>query len=92
MSDKWAQGPQTFLGVYSHGFPNLFIIAGAQSVSVLTNFFTAITDHVLHISKTIQFMSKNSIAAGTGNSNAGNNNNEVSNKNETVMFDNENDI
>ncbi|MCL2428348.1 MAG: NAD(P)/FAD-dependent oxidoreductase [Alphaproteobacteria bacterium] len=46
LEDKWAHGPQTYLGVSSAGFPNLFIITGPGSPSVLTNMPVAIEQHV----------------------------------------------
>ena len=42
LRDKWSDGPSTFYGVLSHGFPNLFMVAGPQSVSGSTNFPRAI--------------------------------------------------
>lgn len=33
----WQDGPRTFLGLAIHGFPNLFMIGGPGSPSVLTN-------------------------------------------------------
>ena len=42
LSDKWRDSPRTYLGVFSHGFPNLFMVAGPQSVSGSTNFPRAI--------------------------------------------------
>ena len=42
LGDKWRDGPSTYLGVLSHGFPNLFMVAGPQSVSGSTNFPRAI--------------------------------------------------
>lgn len=44
--DHWADGPQTYLGLMSAGFPNLFMITGPQSPSVLYNMPLAIEDHV----------------------------------------------
>lgn len=44
--DKWADGPRTYLGIAVQGFPNLFIITGPQSPSVLYNMPLAIEDHV----------------------------------------------
>jgi cation diffusion facilitator CzcD-associated flavoprotein CzcO len=35
LADHWADGPQTYLGLMSAGFPNLFMITGPQSPSVL---------------------------------------------------------
>ncbi|MGE0622050.1 MAG: flavin-containing monooxygenase [Pseudomonadales bacterium] len=42
LSDKWRNGPITYLGVLTHGFPNLLMVAGPQSVSGSTNFPRAI--------------------------------------------------
>ena len=38
----WKDGPVTYLGVLAHGFPNLLMVAGPQSVSGSTNFPRAI--------------------------------------------------
>jgi cation diffusion facilitator CzcD-associated flavoprotein CzcO len=46
LSDKWAHGPRTYLGLTVSGFPNLFLITGPQSPSVLYNMPLAIEDHV----------------------------------------------
>ncbi len=35
LNEKWAAGPRTYLGLMSSGFPNLFIITGPGSPSVL---------------------------------------------------------
>ncbi len=42
LSERWHDSPSTFLGVMSHGFPNLLMVAGPQSVSGSTNFPRAI--------------------------------------------------
>ncbi len=42
LGDKWRDGPSTYVGVMTHGFPNLFMVAGPQSVSGSTNFPRAI--------------------------------------------------
>lgn len=42
LADKWRDGPSTYLGLMTHGFPNLLMIAGPQSVSGSTNFPRAI--------------------------------------------------
>jgi len=42
LADKWSDSPSTYLGVLTHGFPNMFMIAGPQSVSGSTNFPRAI--------------------------------------------------
>jgi cation diffusion facilitator CzcD-associated flavoprotein CzcO len=46
LKDKWAAGPRTFLGVATAGFPNLFIITGPGSPSVLSNMLPSIEQHV----------------------------------------------
>ena len=42
LGEKWRDGPSTWLGVLTHGFPNLLMVAGPQSVSGSTNFPRAI--------------------------------------------------
>jgi cyclohexanone monooxygenase len=42
LEHKWADGPRTYLGLTTHGFPNLFMITGPQSPSVLSNMPVAI--------------------------------------------------
>ncbi len=60
LSDEWAAGPQTYLGLQVAGFPNLFTITGPGSPSVLTNMIVAIEQHVEWISDLMAEM----IAAG----------------------------
>lgn len=45
-SQLWERGPQTYLGVQSHGFPNLFFLTGPGSPSVLANMFLGNVYHV----------------------------------------------
>ncbi|HVW33281.1 MAG TPA: NAD(P)/FAD-dependent oxidoreductase [Acidimicrobiia bacterium] len=46
LTDKWADGPVTYLGLAMAGFPNLFTITGPGSPSVLTNMVPTIEQHV----------------------------------------------
>ncbi len=46
LNQKWAEGPRTYLGLMSEGFPNLFIITGPGSPSVLSNMIVSIEQHV----------------------------------------------
>ena len=46
LNDKWAQGPLTKLGVATAGFPNLLIVAGPGSPSVLSNVMVSIEEQV----------------------------------------------
>jgi cyclohexanone monooxygenase len=41
LSDAWKHGPVSYLGLMVAGFPNLFIVAGPQSPSVLANVIAA---------------------------------------------------
>ncbi|WP_411732735.1 flavin-containing monooxygenase [Paeniglutamicibacter sp.] len=50
LRDHWDAGPRTYLGLSTVGFPNLFIVAGPGSPSVLTNMVSAIEQHVEWIS------------------------------------------
>lgn len=46
LKDAWSAGPRTYLGLQSAGFPNLFMITGPGSPSVLTNMLPSIEQHV----------------------------------------------
>ena len=46
LSDAWQYGPRTLLGVQVAGFPNLFLITGPASPSVLSNMVVSIEQHV----------------------------------------------
>jgi cation diffusion facilitator CzcD-associated flavoprotein CzcO/acetyl esterase/lipase len=45
LSDVWANGPRTYLGLTAAGFPNLFMITGPGSPSVLSNMVVSIEQH-----------------------------------------------
>lgn len=53
LKDKWSDGPRTYLGLQSAGFPNLFMVTGPQSPSVFTNMVPSIEQHVELISDCI---------------------------------------
>lgn len=61
LADKWAHGPRTYLGLMSHGFPNLFTVTGPQSPSVLSNMMTSIEFHVEWIADTLKYLRENDI-------------------------------
>lgn len=46
LKDKWAEGPVTQLGVAVAGFPNMLIVAGPGSPSVLSNVMVSIEEQV----------------------------------------------
>lgn len=61
LKQKWADGPRTYLGLMTCGFPNLFIITGAGSPSVLVNMIVGIEHHVEWICDCIGHLRKNSL-------------------------------
>ncbi len=46
LQHKWAQGPRNYLGLMTAGFPNMFIVTGPGSPSVLVNMVIGIEQHV----------------------------------------------
>ena len=56
LNHKWAAGPRTYLGLMSAGFPNLFVITGPGSPSVLSNMIVSIEQHVDWITDCIAYM------------------------------------
>ncbi|MSO99777.1 MAG: NAD(P)/FAD-dependent oxidoreductase [Acetobacteraceae bacterium] len=58
LRDKWeTEGVKTFLGLHSHGFPNLFIMSGPQGGGGQFNFTRGIeghTDYVVWMLKTLR--------------------------------------
>jgi len=46
LREKWSAGPRTYLGLATAGFPNLFLITGPGSPSVLSNMIVSIEQHV----------------------------------------------
>ncbi|MGH9061846.1 MAG: alpha/beta hydrolase fold domain-containing protein, partial [Acidimicrobiales bacterium] len=46
LREKWADGPSTYLGLTTVGFPNFFTITGPGSPSVLSNMMVSIEQHV----------------------------------------------
>ena len=56
LRDAWAHGPETYLGLMSVGFPNLFMITGPGSPSVLSNMMVSIEQHVDLITDTLEHL------------------------------------
>jgi cyclohexanone monooxygenase len=46
LAAAWSRGPRTYLGLCVAGFPNLFMITGPGSPSVLSNMVVSIEQHV----------------------------------------------
>ena len=61
LRDKWSEGPKTYLGIQTTGFPNLFMITGPGSPSVFINMPVCIDQHIEWISDFLQFMRENGI-------------------------------
>ncbi|MEZ5598314.1 MAG: NAD(P)/FAD-dependent oxidoreductase [Pseudomonadales bacterium] len=57
IQDAWEEGPKTYLGLSVNGFPNLFLITGPGSPSVLTNMLPSIEHHVDWIADCIEHVS-----------------------------------
>jgi cyclohexanone monooxygenase len=70
LNQKWAEGPKTYLGLMSAGFPNLFIITGPGSPSVLSNMIVSIEQHVEWITDCIAFMRDTGLVAMEANQHA----------------------
>ena len=56
LKEKWAEGPRTYLGLMVSGFPNLFLITGPGSPSVLSNMMVSIEQHVEWISDCLAYL------------------------------------
>ena len=55
--DKWEAGPRTYLGLMTAGFPNMFMITGPGSPSVLSNMIVSIEQHVDWVADCIGYLS-----------------------------------
>jgi cyclohexanone monooxygenase len=62
LAQEWEEGPLTYLGVAAAGYPNLFMITGPQSPSVLSNMPVSIEQHVEWVSECIAHMRRNKLA------------------------------
>ena len=59
LKDKWADGPSTYLGLTTTGFPNFFTITGPGSPSVLSNMAVSIEQHVDWVSDMLAWVRDN---------------------------------
>ena len=62
LADAWHAGPVTYLGLNTAGFPNMFMVSGPGSPSVLTNMIMSIEQHVEWIADCIAHMSHNGLS------------------------------
>ncbi len=63
LKQEWEAGPKTYLGMMSAGFPNLFMVTGPQSPSVLSNMMVSIEQHVDWMANCIAHMEAAGLAA-----------------------------
>jgi cation diffusion facilitator CzcD-associated flavoprotein CzcO len=56
LREEWSGGPQTYLGLAVTGFPNLFLVTGPGSPSVLSNVVVSIEQHVEWICSCVAFL------------------------------------
>ncbi len=63
LQDKWQEGPRAYLGLATAGFPNLFLITGPGSPSVLSNMLPSIEQHVEWVSDCIAYLNGHQFAA-----------------------------
>ncbi|WP_233835475.1 flavin-containing monooxygenase [Paraburkholderia sp. ZP32-5] len=70
LSERWSDGPKTYLGLAAHGFPNLFMLMGPQSAAAIYNNPLAIEDHVEFASDLIEHMQKNAFTTFEVSANA----------------------
>jgi cation diffusion facilitator CzcD-associated flavoprotein CzcO/acetyl esterase/lipase len=63
LAGKWTDGPKTYLGLMTSGFPNFFTITGPGSPSVLSNMVVSIEQHVDWISACLVYMREQRLTA-----------------------------
>ena len=56
LREKWAEGPKTYLGLQVSGFPNMFMLTGPGSPSVLCNMPVCIEQHIEWVGDFISWM------------------------------------
>ena len=61
LKQKWSDGPKTYLGLATADFPNMFMITGPQSPSVLSNMPVSIEQHVEWISDFVEYNNEHGI-------------------------------
>jgi cyclohexanone monooxygenase len=62
LSEKWAAGPRTYLGIMVSGYPNLFTITGPGSPSVLSNMALSIEQHADWIAHCLAYLRERCVA------------------------------
>jgi cyclohexanone monooxygenase len=62
LTEAWADGPTTYLGLMVAGFPNFFTITGPGSPSVLSNMIMSIEQHVDWIADCITHLAERQLS------------------------------
>ena len=57
-TDGWERGPHAYLGLMVHGFPNLYVLTGPGSPSVLVNFNVHNVFHANYVADLISHMAE----------------------------------
>ena len=70
LKEKWSEGPKTYLGLQVAGFPNMFMITGPGSPSVLSNMPVSIEQHIDWIADFLQYMREGEIGAAEADADA----------------------
>lgn len=63
LKEKWAEGPRTYLGIATAGFPNLFLVTGPGSPSVLSNMMVSIEQHVDWVADCLTYLRAHDLTA-----------------------------
>lgn len=59
LTEKWSAGPRTYLGLMTVGFPNLFMMTGPGSPSVLSNMISSVETHAEFICQFVKWTTAN---------------------------------
>ena len=62
LADEWQAGPRTYLGLMTAGFPNMFMVTGPGSPSVLSNMMVSIEQHVDWIAECLGYLTDRQLA------------------------------
>jgi cyclohexanone monooxygenase len=62
LAEKWSAGPRTYLGLMSAGYPNLFMMTGPGSPSVLANMVTGVEHHAEYIDAMIAWAQERGVS------------------------------
>lgn len=61
LAEAWSEGPKAYLGLSIAGFPNMFLITGPGSPSVLSNMINSIEQHAEWIADCITYLREHAL-------------------------------